>query len=123
MYIRLVLKTGFLKDEVVIAVVPANIPLLISKAMLKKWGAVIDFDKKSIFLKETNEEIPLEESESGHLMINVGKTIEQNADEVVEKVFLISKKKDYRMNKLKKIHQVFGHKCADKIPGKLIKLY
>ena len=83
MYVVLPLNIGSLKTDAVVAVVPANVPLLIWKAKLKEWGAVIDFERSSLFLKKTDEEMHLEESDSGHLMINVGKTIDKNADEVI----------------------------------------
>ena len=72
---------------------PANILLLISKRKLKDWGAKIDFEKNELFIRKTNETIQLNETASGHLTINVAKTLPENSEEFVQEIFLIKKAK------------------------------
>ena len=115
MYVKMPLQLGSLKDSVEVGIVKANVPLLISKMKLKEWGGVVDFSENTLFLKATNETIKLQESESGHLTVNVGKTVENNREEIIQEIFMIKKKKEYSMQKLKKLHRVFGHPCQDKM--------
>ena len=115
MYVRLPLELGSLQEYVEVGIVKANVPLLISKMKLKEWGGIIDFSENTLHLKATNETIKLKETESGHLSVNVGKTIENNREEVVHEILLIKKKKEYSMMKLKKLHRIFGHPCHEKM--------
>ena len=57
-------------------------------------------------MKSTGEKIKLAESESGHLIVNVGKTVENNKEEVVSEILFMKKNKHYEMQKLRKIHRV-----------------
>ena len=106
-------QTARLKDTVEVGIVTANVPLLISKTKLKEWGGVIDFVESILFLKATGDTIQLTESESGHLTLNVAKSIDNDGDEMMREIFMITKKKDYKMKELKKIHRIFGHPCQD----------
>ena len=115
MYVRLPLELESLQEYVDVGIVKANVPLLISKMKLKEWGGIIDFSENTLHLKATNETIKLKETESGHLSVNVGKTIENNREEVVHEILLIKKKKEYSMMKLKKLHRIFGHPCHEKM--------
>ena len=47
--------------------------------------------------------------------MNVGKTVENNKDEVVSEILFMKKNKHYEMQKLRKIHRVFGHPCHEKM--------
>ena len=73
--------------------VNANVPLLISKTKLKQWGGVLDFSENTLFLKVTDETTKLQESDSGHLTVNVGKTVDNNKEEFIQEILLIKKKK------------------------------
>ena len=55
------------------------------------------------------------ESDSGHLTVNVAKSADNNGEEMMKEIFLIKKRKEYKMDKLKKIHRVFGHPCQEKM--------
>ena len=114
-YHKMPLQLGSLTDTVEVGIVKANVPLLISKIKLKQWGGVVDFSENTLFLKVTNETIKLQESETGHLTVNVGKTFDNNKEELIHEILLIKKKKEYSMQKLKKLHRVFGHPCQDKM--------
>ena len=49
-YVKMPLKIGnSLRDEVEVAVVLANVPLLLSRDKLKEWGAILDFNKSALF--------------------------------------------------------------------------
>ena len=115
MFVRMDLEIGSIIETVEIGIVKANIPLLISKRKLKEWGGVIDFDQNTLYLKKTKETVKLNETESGHLVLNVGKTIFHNKEELVNEILFIKKKKDYKMVNLKKLHRVFGHPCHQKM--------
>ena len=92
-YKRVPLKIGSMEETVDVGVVEAKIPLLISKRKLKEWGAKIDFEKNEMYIRKTNETIKLNETKSGHLTINLAKTIADNADDFLKEVLLIKKKK------------------------------
>ena len=111
-YKNIPLHIGKLTEMVKVGVVAANIPLLISKKKLKDWGAKIDFERNELFIRKTNETIKLNETASGHLTINVAKTLPENKEEFLREIFLIKKKKknhSFKMAELKKVHHVFGH--------------
>ena len=117
-YKKIPLQIGSLTEMVDVGVVPANIPLLISKRKLKDWGAKIDFEKNELFIRKTNETIQLNETASGHLTINVAKTLPENSEEFVQEIFLIKKAKKnntLRLAELKKVHRVFGHPSVEKM--------
>ena len=62
----------------------------------------------------------MEETSSGHLVINLGKDIENDKDEVVKKLYFIKEQKDYNMKDLKKIHRAFGHPTHEKLKRLMI---
>ena len=95
MYVRMPLQLGRLKDTVEVGIVTANIPLLISKLKLKEWGGILDFSENTLYLKVTDETIKLKESPSGHLTVNVGKTLDHNKEEMVKEILIIKKSKKY----------------------------
>ena len=61
----------------------------------------------------------MNETKSGHLTINLAKTIADNADVFLKEVLLIKKEKKYKMKELKLIHCIFGHPSADKMEALL----
>ena len=118
-YKKIPLNIGSLEEMVDVGVVPANIPLLISKRKLKDWGARIDFEKNELFLRKTNETVKLSETKSGHLTLKMAKTLPEDSAEFLNEVFLIQKKKSYKMKELKKLHRVFGHPSIEKMEALL----
>ena len=118
-YKKIPLTIGSLEEMVDVGVVTANIPLLISKKKLKDWGARIDFEKNELFIKKTNETVKLNETKSGHLTLNMARTLPENSEEFLKEIFLIKKKKSYRMKELKKVHRVFGHPSIEKMESLL----
>ena len=118
-YKKIPLNIGSLEEMVNVGVVPANIPLLISKRKLKDWGARIDFEKNELFLRKTNETVKLSETKSGHLTLKMAKTLPEDSAEFLHEVFLIQKKKSYKMKELKKLHRVFGHPSIEKMEALL----
>ena len=115
MYVKMPLQLGRLKETVEVGIVKANIPLLISKLKLKEWGGILDFSENTLYLKITDETINLKESQSGHLTVNVGKTVVNNKEEMIKEILIIKKSREYSMMKLKKLHRVFGHPCQEKM--------
>ena len=57
----------------------------------------------------------MEETSSGHLVIDLGKNLKTNKEEAIHELFLLSKSKEYNMKDLKKLHRVFGHPTEDKL--------
>ena len=108
------IKIGTMEEEIKVAVISADIPLLISRQKLKEWGCSIDFLKNTLFLGKTKETIPIEITSSGHMVIPITKNIENNKNEVVNEVLMI-KKNDISIDKIKKIHRMFGHPSAEKL--------
>ena len=94
--------------------------MLLSKNKLKEWGARIDFQENTMFIRKTSETIKLNETEQGHLTYPMAKNIKDNLDEIVKNIHIVRMKNKYSMKDLKKIHRVFGHPTTEKI-AKLMK--
>ena len=109
------MQIGKLVEETEVGIVNANIPLLISKKKLKEWGGIIDFKNNTLHICKTDETIQLKETTSGHLIINVAKTVDEYKDEFIKEVFMIQQRKKYDMKSLKKLHRVFGHPSHEKL--------
>ena len=62
---------GNVKATLSIDIVPASIPLLLSKKSLKKGNAKIDFNNNILTILD--ETVPLEETTSGHLVVSLCK--------------------------------------------------
>ena len=118
-YKRIPLKIGSMEEMVDVGVVEAKIPLLISKRKLKEWGAKIDFEKNEMYIRKTDETIKLNETKSGHLTLNLAKTIADNAEDFIKEILLVKKEKKFKMRELKRIHRIFGHPSADKMEALL----
>ena len=109
------LRIGQLEEMVEVGVIDAAIPLLISKTKLKEWGAELNFKENTLYLDKTKEKVDLKETKTGHLVVNLGKSIDEDADEALKEVLLMKKEQNYNMKDLKKIHRVFGHPGAEKL--------
>ena len=105
-----------------IEVVDAPIPLLISKAAMKKAGAIIDTNKDTINI--FGREVKLKTVEAGHYAIEledwdeddkevnevmIGKTEEKEEKDQTEMPKMWDQDKDKREKQILKIHQQMGH--------------
>ena len=111
-------KIGQTKCHIETEVVPADIPLLLSKTSLKRAKAVLDIenDKATMFQKP----VPLEITSSGHYCVNiVDKDCtatcenEPQANEVLAITDGMSKEEKHKV--LVKLHKQFGHASVDKL--------
>ena len=57
--VKIPFKLGKLEELIDVGVVEANIPMLLSKNKLKEWGARIDFQENTMFIRKTSETIKL----------------------------------------------------------------
>ena len=57
----------------------------------------------------------MEETSSGHLVIDLGKNLKKDKEEAIKQLFLMKKNKQYNMKDLKKLHRVFGHPSEEKL--------
>ena len=51
------IKIGNMEENVEVGVIDSNMPLLISNAKLKEWGAKMDFAENKLYLRKSNEEM------------------------------------------------------------------
>ncbi|CAC5413707.1 unnamed protein product [Mytilus coruscus] len=101
-------------------IVKADIPLLLSKASLKKAGTVLDFknDRAIMF----NKPVELEFTSSGHYCVNIVKTkpeIHVNSEENVLNITDDTSTAEKRKT-LVKVHKQFGHATFNRL-AKLLK--
>ena len=78
------IRIGKLNELVEVGVIDSAVPLLISKTKLKEWGAELNFKENTIYLEKTNEKVHLQETKTGHLVVRLGKNIEENAEEALK---------------------------------------
>ena len=62
-----------------VSIVDGNVPFLLAREQLENWGAVIDFGRKTIAFKETEEEF---------------KDLHEDKEEFIKEVFKIRKMKN-----------------------------
>ncbi len=124
-------KIGQIKCKIETEVVPANIPLLLSKVSLKRAGTVLDMknDRAVMF----NQPVELEFTSSGHYCVNIMDnesspkdmkcseqilaTHEEERNDDENEILIISDKMSpaEKRNILMKLHKQFGHASADKL--------
>ena len=115
MYKRIPVRIGEQDEELEVGIINTEIPLLISKKKLKEWGGRIDFQENTLYLRKSGETIQMEETSTGHLVINLSKDLKKDKDEAIQELFLMKQNKDYNMKSLKKLHRVFGHPTEEKL--------
>ena len=118
--IKIPFKIGKLEEDIDVGVVEANIPMLLSKSKLKEWGARIDFQENTMYIRKTDETVKLKETDQGHLTFPMAKNIKDNVEEFVKHIHMVRLRKKYGMKDLKKIHRIFGHPTPEKV-AKLMK--
>ena len=106
---------GSYVEEIEVGIIDTEIPLLISKRKLKEWGGKIDFQDNTLHLRKSGETVRMEETSSGHLVIDLGKNLKKDKKEAIKQLFLMKKNKQYNMKDLKKLHRVFGHPSEEKL--------
>ena len=116
-YVKIPLKIGSIEEDVEVAIVETNVPLLFSKTKLKEWGGNLDFEEDTMTFKTTGDKIKLKDTSSGHYIIPVGKSLHSDEDkiEIVKKIFHIAKTKQFQTRELRKLHRSFGHPAPDKL--------
>ena len=111
-------KIGSKACKIETEVVKSDIPLLLSKASLKKANTVIDLQNDTAVM--FGEHINLEFTSSGHYCVNIlDRHYENNPDEEV----LITQENmtnDQQKNMILKLHKQFGHASVERLT-KLIK--
>lgn len=117
-------KIGHTKCNIETEVVPANIPLLLSKASLKRAGTVLDMenDKAVMF----NQPVTLDFTSSGHYCVNIvdskdtcpadtNRILATTEEEDVILAITDKMSTDEKMKALEKLHKQFGHASVDKL--------
>ena len=113
-YKRIPVRIGEQDEELEVGIINTEIPLLIYKKKLKEWGGWIDFQENTLYLRKSGETIRMEETSTGHLVINLSKDLKKDKDEAIQELFLMKQNKDYNVKSLKKLHRVFGHPTEEK---------
>ena len=115
MFKKIPVSIGTHEEEIEVGIIDTEIPLLISKKKLKEWGGKIDFQENTLYLRKTGETIQMEETSTGHLVINMAKDLRENKDEAIHELFLMKKSREYNIKDMKKLHRVFGHPIEEKL--------
>ena len=113
--VKLPAKIGKTRCNIESEVVKADIPLLLSKASLKKAGTQLDLNNDTAIM--FNNPIKLHLTSSGHYCVDlIDRSNEQNFD-AVQNVLLLDEDMDIKdkVKMLKKIHAQFGHASSDKL--------
>ena len=97
------------------AVVDAQVPLLISNQNLEEWKSLIDFEACELRLKETDEVIKLQKTGSGHLTIPLSKHWDINKDVLIHDVFAVVREDKLNYPEVKKLRRIYGHPKNEKI--------
>lgn len=112
--VKIPAKIGDTKCAIETEVVPSDIPLLLSKASLKKAGAVLNLENDTAVMFK--QPIALELTSSGHYCINIQNT--ESPSEAYENVVLAITEgmtKEQKHKALLKLHKQFGHASTDKL--------
>ena len=104
------------KYNIVIHVVKAEIPLLISKDTMKKLDMKLNFSTDTAVIGN-NEEVKLSCSSSGHycLPLSIFSSSDESCNFVLHVANLEKLSQKEKMSKALKLHRQFGHATADKL--------
>lgn len=112
--VKLPAKIGQTKCHIETEVVPADIPLLLSKMSLKKAGTVLDMENDRVVMFK--QPVPLELTSSGHYCVDIRDTnaeVNCNEGEILVVTADMSTKEKHKI--LLKLHKQFGHASADRL--------
>ncbi|XP_024125019.2 uncharacterized protein LOC112144625 [Oryzias melastigma] len=114
--VKLPAKIGQTKCHIESEVVPADIPLLLSKMSLKRAGTVLDMENDRVVMFK--EQIPLELTSSGHYCVDIrDETAEVTYSEAESEVLVVTAEMSPKEKQkiLLKLHKQFGHASADRL--------
>ena len=95
-------------------VVPANIPLLLSKISLKRANTLLNLNNDSAIM--FNKTVQLQSTSSGHYCINLIPHHDNTKDECVVLATLEDKMlKEQRLKTFIKLHKQFGHPSTERL--------
>lgn len=120
--VKIPAKIGNTKCNIETEVVPANIPLLLSKTSLKRAGTILDMENDSAVM--FNQPVKLDFTSSGHYCVDIVGSedacptyCDQILANTEEEVLTITDKMSTseKTKVLEKLHKQFGHASADKL--------
>lgn len=120
--VKIPAKIGNTKCNIETEVVPANVPLLLSKTSLKRAGTVLDMESDSATM--FNQPVKLDFTSSGHYCVNIVDSEDRSpaqSDQILatteEEILTITDKMSMseKVKVLEKLHKQFGHASADKL--------
>ena len=79
-----------------------------SRRKLKKWGSMIVFEENVFHLRFTNEDVKLEETAAGHLVVSLVKIIIDNKEEIVEELEQNKRQSGNHLKELRKHTENMG---------------
>ena len=110
-------KIGQTNCHIETEVVPANIPLLLSKASMKKAGTVLDMENDRAVM--FNKPVKLDFTSSGHYCVNImdNKTKGHEENQCENEILIISEEMSSAAKRkiLLKLHKQFGHASAERL--------
>ena len=89
------------------SVVNANIPLLLGRNHLNKWGAKLDFQKKILHL-HPDVEVNLEVNKKGHFVLDLVK--EDSEEEKIRETLFTDCHEAELVRRLEKLHLITAHR-------------
>ena len=107
---------GKLRTTIDVAIVDANIPLLIRLDYQKEWGVVMDVQLGTLKIKCTRETFKVNTSRDNHwkLKIQNKSIIDDATDLVLYAKFVNMEQNDLRKH-IRKVHRNLGHKSVKQL--------
>ena len=111
--VNIPLKVGKLNHMMEVALVDAEIPLLIGRDEMEKLDILLRLKKREAYLGKSKETVKLEITDSGHLGIQIAH------NEVLNKIFVTrnaTDKEDEDIRKtVEKVHKSLGHMAKERL--------
>ena len=120
--VRIPVKIGTVEHVMEVAVVNAEIPLLIGRDEMEKMDIVLHLKKREAYLGKSKETVKLEVTNSGHLGIQIAH------NEILNKIFVAESKIDEKTEDknddtkndatreaIEKVHKALGHLAKERL--------
>ena len=107
---------GKLRTVIYVAVVEADVPLLLGLDYQEKWGIVMDVQEGTLKIKATGETFKVKTSRTNHWKLKLQlKSLHEEASDLVFNVNLDDMDK-YKLKKhINKVHKNLGHKSQKQL--------
>ena len=107
---------GKLKTAIWVAVVDADVPLLLGLDYQEKWGIVLDVQEGTLSIKSTGETFKVKTLRKNHWKLKLQqKTLHEEATNLVLNVTMTNMKRNDLKKHIMKVHKNLGHKSKKQL--------